>query len=715
MKLSSIKRFPLGYLGCRQSELTNIFQVTRATLSIGLLSTALQAQTSYPMITRVEPTAIRRGETAEVTITGVGSFAGANALVFEGTGHSGEVQTGEVAPAPPATKKGMGRGKSLAAIKTKITVTDNAAPGPHELRVFTTQGVSSVGLVVVVDEPVMTELDDVANDKPATATAITLPVVVTGAIAKVEDVDWYRFEAQAGQTLVFSIWGNRLENKIHDLQTHLDPILTLYDSAGRELAVDDNHDFADPLLIYTCKDSGVYRLQIRDTTYAGNANWTYVLQATAGPYATSVFPLGVNPGSKAELRAGGANLDPLERITLDVAADQVPGPCLFRLPTSRGMTLPTPLVVTKLRVDLEENDTSSKVTEAQQLTLPVALCGRLGETNDVDVYRFDAKKGQIYAFEVVARRAGAAIDPVIKVLGKEGQTLTQADDTFGKDPRLEWNAPDDGAYAIEVTDLHSRGGVEYGYVLLAEAAKPDFVVTTDPDKLNLGPGARTPLFVKVERRAGFVGPVTFNLKGLPPGVQASSLTIVPKMKEGVIVVEASAAAEPSASLLTLIAEAKTSEGMITREATPTQEIYMPGGGRSNLAVATMPLGITAPSDITVEATPSKISLKPGESATIDVTVTRHGDYDKPVNLAVQFVHLERVFTNTLPNGVSFKAAGSKTLLGPTETTGKIVLQAAANAEPIEDVAVTVMGHVSINFMVKTAYCSAPIGVTVLPK
>ena len=151
---------------------------------------------------------------------------------------------------------------------------------------------------VVVDDRVVSEADDAANDRPETGQALELPAVVSGLIGKTEDVDWYSFSATVGQKLTFSVWANRLENKIHDLQTHFDPILAVHDAQGREAAVDDNHDFADPLLSYEFKEAGTYRLQIRDTTYTGNANWTYVLHATSGPVATSIFPMAVNPGTK---------------------------------------------------------------------------------------------------------------------------------------------------------------------------------------------------------------------------------------------------------------------------------------------------------------------------------------------------------------------------------------------------------------------------------
>ena len=103
-----------------------------------------------------------------------------------------------------------------------------------------------LGIVVVVADPVVVEADDKANDDSKGAQALEFPCVVSGAIGKAEDVDWYSVRAKAGQRMTFSVWANRLENKIHDLQAHFDPILQLFDATGRELAADDNHDFADP-------------------------------------------------------------------------------------------------------------------------------------------------------------------------------------------------------------------------------------------------------------------------------------------------------------------------------------------------------------------------------------------------------------------------------------------------------------------------------------
>ncbi len=672
------------------------------------------AQTSYPMVMRIEPTAVQRGTTAELTISGSGDFSGPSALLVQGESVSGSTLA-TITPAPAA--KGTGakvtRGQPSGSSKVKFTADANALAVPREVRLVTPVGVSSVGLVVVTNDPVVTETDEKKNNTPSGAQKLKLPVAISGRISVAEDVDWFEFEAQAGQTVTISVWGNRLENKIHDLQTHLDPIAILLDDQNREIAADDNHDFADPLLIYTFKKAGTYRLQIRDTNYAGNANWTYVAQLTSSPFATAVFPTAINPGKPAQFTGTGANFDAKKPLSLDAPASTPTGISHFALKTDRGPTQAFPLVVTDLPIVKEVGDTPAEIDRAQLVSLPAAICGQLLERNDVDCYKFEAKKGQIYAFEVVARRARSAADPTLRIIDAKGNQIQEIDDSpgLGKDLRVEWTAPSDGVFGLRVFDLHNRGGAEFGYALLAQPAKPDFVAVCDPDKINIGPGSRTPMFVKVTRRAGFTGAVTASFANLPPGVSASPLTIPPGMTQGEIVVSATSDAKPLGTFVTLHARGEGIDSNIA----PNQEIYLPGGGRGLYPVSTCALAVTKPSDILVDARPSEIILKPGETATIDVTVMRQNGYAGGVNLAVNLSHLGQVYASPLPTGVTLKDAGSKTLLGPKDTVGKIVLQAAPDAPACDKVPIAVMGHVSINFVVKTAYSSGPILITIPAK
>jgi hypothetical protein len=113
----------------------------------------------------------------------------------------------------------------------------------------------------------------------------------------------------------------------------------------------------------------------------------------------------------------------------------------------------------------------------------------------------------------------------------------------------------------------------------------------------------------------------------------------------------------------------------------------------------------------VEVKPQEIVLKPGEEVKIDVTIQRRADYQKPVTLEMVLAHLGQVFASPLPPGVTVVPGKSKTAVG-TGTTGHIVLKAAPNAAPSERVPISVLAHVSINFVVKVSYSSQPIWVTI---
>jgi hypothetical protein len=204
---------------------------------------SLPAQTSFPMVTHVHPVAVQRGTTAEVNVEGQMNFAGAYQALFEGSGLSADV-------APPPG------GATVRSVKMKVAAAADALPSVREFRVASSIGISSVGQLVVVDEPVV--LEAAKNNTPETAQVVTLPCVVAGKLEVVEDVDFYKFEAKAGDVLTFELFCARLQDKIHDLQKHAKPMLTLYDGDGRELAANDHFFFADPLLSYKVAKSGAY-------------------------------------------------------------------------------------------------------------------------------------------------------------------------------------------------------------------------------------------------------------------------------------------------------------------------------------------------------------------------------------------------------------------------------------------------------------------------
>ncbi len=231
----------------------------------------------------------------------------------------------------------------------------------------------------------------------------------------------------------------------------------------------------------------------------------------------------------------------------------------------------------------------------------------------------------------------------------------------------------------------------------------------------MGPGGRVPVFVKVERRQGFAGPVTLGWEGCRRAISASPLTIGPSATEGVIVVSAAAGAKHAAALVTLNGTGAGLDGPIVREATPEQEIYLPGGGRGRFAVETLALAVTDPSDITVEAVPREIVLAPGETAAVDVTVDAQSLATISRSIWRRAATPGRHPRQSAAAGRDRQGGRQQDAARTKETKGKIILQARPNAPACDKVPIAVMGHVSINFVVKTAYASASIFVSVRPK
>ena len=140
---------------------------------------------------------------------------------------------------------------------------------------------------------------------------------------------------------------------------------------------------------------------------------------------------------------------------------------------------------------------------------------------------------------------------------------------------------------------------------------------------------------------------------------------------------------------------------------------MPGGGRSTWPVETQMIAITPEKDIVqIKVSPEKIVLEPGKTITIDVEIVRAENYKGRVSLDVRHQHLNQIFGNPLPPGVTMLDTGAKTALSEKETKGKILLKVAADAKPFEVVPICVLANVSLNFTVKRGYASNPIMVSI---
>jgi hypothetical protein len=465
---------------------------------------------------------------------------------------------------------------------------------------------------------------------------------------------------------------------------------------------------------------------VRESTYDGDQRWVYALRATTRPYVTHLYPSAANPGQKIEVQPIGSAK--LVAPQVSIVAPKDAGLHQVQLDLKGLKTNPATLIVSDLPQHREQ-EPNNDPAQATRVTLPAGLSGRIDQRRDMDHFVFKAAKGKALRLELKARRFGtllqSSLHGVIDVMNLKGATMASSDVSHGQEAALTFTPQADDDLVVRVRDLNSKGGETFIYYLEIDWAVPDFTLRCDPDKAMIGPGSSAAWYIHVNRLNGFAGPVKVELRGLPQDVSASPLTIPPSMTQGMIVLTADAKAQLGASHVEIVGTATApaasggrkppDEVTLTRRIQPEQEIYFPGGGRGVFNVNLQTLAVTNPSDILkVEVSTTKIDLKPGGEAKIDVVIHRRADYDKGVTLDVLLQHLGRVFGNPLPPGVTIDQGKSKTLLG-TASKGHIVLKAAANAEPIDGVPISVVANVSINFVVKVAYSSPPILVSVSKK
>lgn len=695
-------------------------------------SASAQTNNSYPMLMSVKPAAAQVGKATEHEVASRYNLYGASRVIVSGEGVTGEVVPPEKKEGekPPETKP------NLLKMKIRFTVAPDAVPGIRDFRIITPQGASTVGQIVVSRDDVVSE--SAPNDTPQTALAVTLPVTLCGTIEKAEDLDYFKFQVAAGTALTFHVRSQRLLNRLHDMQIRVDPMITLRNSTGATVAASDNYYAGDPLLFHKFEHAGEYLLEIRDVRYQGNENWTYSIDVNSRPFVTQALPLAVKPGVESKLALVGYNLPADASTMLTVPATTPAGlrwisPPVGGQPANEFAVLVTglpivaeaPVAAAPAAAPAGAAAEANLVAPAQPFAIPGVVAGRIENPGEIDRYAFEAKAGDKLSIEVVARRALSGLDPIIRILNDKGGATAEADDTIfsrvsSADAWLEsWAAPADGKYILEIRDLHLRGGAQYTYALQVTRAEPYFLLETDTDKTLLAPGISGVVYVRGLRKNGFAGDIQLGVEGLPPGVTAVAGKILATANDGCVILQAAANAPVGAANIRITGTAThpvpNGEPLtLSAVAQPLQEYYSPGGGRGHFPVDLCTVSVADPMDIrSVKLSTTAVTLKPGGSQKIEVTIERAPGFKGNVTLDVLYQHLESPFGNSLPKGMKVDGASSKTLLTGEETKGFITLVAAPDAAAADKQLVPVMAHVSINFVMKLTFCE-PLAVTIEP-
>ena len=108
---------------------------------------------------------------------------------------------------------------------------------------------------------------------------------------------------------------------------------------------------------------------------------------------------------------------------------------------------------------------NESIEKAQSLPASAITLNGTLRGSERDVYRLQVKAGERRVFEVDGRRAGSAIDPVIRVMDGAGKQIARSEDgaLLSLDPRLDMTFPTAGYYYVEIHDARFSGQTQNFY------------------------------------------------------------------------------------------------------------------------------------------------------------------------------------------------------------------------------------------------------------
>ncbi len=317
------------------------------------------------------------------------------------------------------------------------------------------------------------------SNEPEIETDITLPATLNGQILP-GDVDRYRFEARQGQHLVVDVSARKLIPYLSDaVPGWFQATVALLDAEGREVVFDDDFRFhPDPVLHCEIPEDGTYVVEIRDALYRGREDFVYRVAVGELPYVTDVFPLGSQAGEETTFSLNGWNLAQTEFTRT------IPEPGMHLVSSGKDgvASNPVPISVDTMPEHLETEPNNS-LDDAQQVSLPTIVNGRIDRAGDIDVFCIDCRAGTEIVAEVYARRLGSSLDSVIKLTDANGKQVAMNDDyedktagltTHHADSRLSARIQRSGHYYLYLGDGQQQGGDAYSYRLHLGPLRPDF-------------------------------------------------------------------------------------------------------------------------------------------------------------------------------------------------------------------------------------------------
>lgn len=582
------------------------------------------AQLPTSQLSAVFPSGAQAGAALEVTISGT-NLDDADQLTFSHPGIRAKPKMAEATPfdeTPPAIENVF-----------EVTVAPEVPKGRYEVRMRGKYGLSNprafqIGSLQEFSEsepngrnelPEWSEVDDGEGKmrKENPANEIQVPAIINGQSASGADVDWFRFQGQRGQRIMFDGFARRIDSE-------MDLSMTLIANNGNVVGEARPGVCGDPIMDAKLPDDGVYFLKIHDALFRNGVGYHYRIRIGTFPYIDYVFPPAAKPGASQEFTIYGTNLPSgvessvsVDGYRLEMAKMKVTMPdsaanllkfssmiaphqaamdgIEFRMEKDQEESNPVLITVATAPTVLEVSD-NDLPDRAQKLTPPVEVAGQFYPQRDVDWYSFDAKKDEVWAIDLYSQRLGTNTDPTLliqRVTIEDSGEETIRDiqfiddvrppnvnnksgkhefDVSSTDPSYLFVVPEDGTYRVLVREGISsvKSDPRLIYRLAIRKPEPDYRIVAVPGyssgSLLLRRGGRQLVRVFVIRSDGFDGEIKVACAGLPKGVTTDEIVVGPGNIMGTLILTASDDAPVATSALTVTSKAMIGGKEVVREA-----------------------------------------------------------------------------------------------------------------------------------------------------
>ena len=629
-------------------------------IAIFLLTIGFAHAQVQPTLTTVFPQGGQQGRSVEVTLTGT-HLGTATAVWFSGKGITAEIRekTGQAA----VVFNGVGVSGSIpsdAQLLAFVTIAPDAPLGIQQIRVVTPYGVSNAGSFVVGNLREITEektrgsphgrphtVDSESGSEDSStmeADWLALPVTVNGTIASIDDEDSFTFQLKKDTRLICEVAAQQIGSL-------LDSYLVLRDTNGTEVANSGLGDGFDSVLDYTALETGKYTLYLRDIRYKGGDGYGYRLSIGELPYLETIFPLGGQRGTENTITVSGANLDTVESIQVSIGAETPAGEQSLRVQTPSGLaTNPHPFTIGNW-TETMETEPNNTTGNANAVTTPITLNGKIDKSGDVDWFSFEIEEPQLLVLEVEGNKLSSNLDALLTLYGpgkpmegsaggtnddKEQVLMVNDDAVSGADARIDWNFEEAGKYSVAIRDLNKQGGETYPYRLNIRPLEPDCQLSvvaldirnqaTAMDNPRVNRGSSVTLQVDVTRLDLFDGPIRLLCPDLPKTFDVSPTIVGTDQNRAMLTITAPSDAPLGLMPLSIVGVCAVGGRQIERIATPS------------------PILLTVMDAPEFTLTLAEIGLSAVHNKTVDlhVTASRRDDFIGPIALSV----------SGLPNRVS---------------------------------------------------------------